>query len=519
MIEQPHIPAHIPEEMQEALAEVLLDRNAFFSMLKIQDKASKELIPFVPNDAQNAFLDLIEIHKRVIVVKARQVGISTAARAYQMWKAYTAKQPHKYAVLSFHERSAKNLRRIDKLWLKRLPQLLHRKMSLDSSTDAEYADTGAGVSSYTTGGRGGTRSFAFSSAHLSEFAYYLDADETLAEVVATVGATGSIIIESTVNAVDDAYARLVREAPQNGWYIYTYWWWQYPEHRIEAPDDFVETEEEAQLAELYDLSVDQLQWRREMIATLTEKKFRREYPACMDDAFAAKESLYFSAEALTDIQAVHFPPDTAAVLEKVNPDDYYVIGADPAGGTGGDYSAMQVVSCATLQPVFSWRSNKAAPHEFAAKLVEVGARYTTNNGRPLLLVESQNHGHAVLRELYHLNYKPLWGDDNGKPWVTVHKSKIDAYDGLRELIDGGMIAQLDAATLLELRSIQILKVSPEAPPGLHDDLAMALALAYRAYRDAPASKKRQGREKAMEAMISSVRARKTRSKALPWARN
>jgi hypothetical protein len=48
---------------------------------------------------------------------------------------------------------------------------------------------------------------------------------------------------------------------------------------------------------------------------------------------------------------------------------------------------------------------------------------------------------------------------------------------------------------------------------------MSLALAYRAYRDAPSAKKRQSQGKMMEGMIARVKARKTKSRTLPWARN
>jgi hypothetical protein len=488
-------------------------------LLPVQDKQTGKQIPFVALPAQDKVWRSLDRSNRVIVVKARQMGISYAVRAWQFHRAYASTDPEKFAVLSFHARSATNLRRLDRQWLGALPEALRRPTSVDSASDTIFSDTGAGFSAFTTGGRGGTRSFAFTGAHLSEFAFYTDPDEVLAQVMATVG-DGPIVIESTVNAPGDAFHRLVEGAPQNGWEVVFLPWFEHGAYCHDVPEDWKPTAEEVRLASLYGLSDGQLAWRRTQVATLGEHKFAREFPAAIQDCFAGvSKSAYFSSEALADIEAVHFAPGNPAVMEAPNPEDYYAIGADPAGGTGGDHSALHVVSCATLQPVYSWRSNTCAPHEFAAKLVEVGSKYNTHHGRPLLLVESQNHGHAVLRELHHLGYKPLWCDENGKPWVTTHRSKIDAYDALRELIDGGMIGRLDANTLMELRSMQILKVSPEAPPGLHDDLAMSLALAYRAYRDVPASKKRQSQGRSMASSIAAVRARKTRTQALPWARN
>jgi hypothetical protein len=98
-------------------------------------------------------------------------------------------------------------------------------MSVDSATDSQFADTGAGFAAFTTGGRGGTRSFVFTGAQLSEFAFYTDPDEVLAQVLATVG-DGPIIIETTVNAPGDAFHRLVEGAPENGWEVVFLPWYE-----------------------------------------------------------------------------------------------------------------------------------------------------------------------------------------------------------------------------------------------------------------------------------------------------
>jgi hypothetical protein len=147
------------------------------------------------------------------------------------------------------------------------------------------------------------------------------------------------------------------------------------------------------------LTNEQVYWRRTQVATLGEHKFRREFPATLQECFiGVTKSAYLPSECLADIETVHFNTPYR-VLEEVDLDDYYVIGADPAGGTGGDYSAMQVVSAMTYQPVYTERDNTIAPHEFAERLVQVAAKYTTVNGPPLILCEQNNHGHAVLREL------------------------------------------------------------------------------------------------------------------------
>ncbi len=507
-----HIPESIPTYMHSDVQKLLGNRFMFLSLLRIKNKQTQKFETFVPNRAQRRLMDLLDRHNRVIVIKARQVGISTAVRAWQFHRAYISKDPHTFAVLSFHERSAKNLRQnLDQRWLKELPTLLKRELLVDSAEDTIFADTRAGFSSFTTGGKGGTRSFEFTGGHLSEFAFYNDADEVLAQSMSTVG-EGPLIIESTVNAPGDAFHRLIDGAPDNGWHVFTYWWWEHEPYRDDQlPEGWERTGEERELSIRYGLDDAQLWWRRQQIATLGLTKFRREYPACLDDAFLSRDSTYFNSDDLDKIEQVWFDSPQREFEEPVE-DEVYTMGVDVGGGVGQDYSALAVVAVGTRQPVYIERNNTLAPHAWAERVATVAQRY--NNA--LVLCESNNHGHVVLRELARLKYRKVWADRDGKVWTTTAKSKIDAYDTLREMVANQILFRLDQSTLQELRSIQILKVTPEAPSGLHDDLAMALALAYRAVRDTSPSLRREATEHRMTDAIKAARVRRIRKSATPW---
>lgn len=496
------------------MEQLLADRLRFVQMLRIKHKQQQTFVPFVPNPAQAALWDLLDKHNRVLVIKARQVGISTAIRAWQFHRAYISTDPSNFAVLSFHDRSAKNLRKMDRRWLQELPSLLRRELETDSAEDTVFAGTHAGFSSFTTGGRGGTRSFEFSGGHLSEFAFYTDPDEVLAQSLATVG-DGPLVLESTVNAPGDAFHRLIEGAPENGWTIFTYWWWQHGAYRDDnLPPGWEQTEEEQELAQRYGLDDAQLNWRRQQIATLGIVKFRREFPACLDDAFTARDSTYFDPADLDKIEEIWF--DTAKrEFEEPALDDHYVMGSDVGGGVGQDYSALVVLSLSSLQPVYIERSNTVAPHEWAERIATVAMRY--NNA--LVLCESNNHGHVVTRELNRLKYHKVWRDGKGNPWVTTVKSKLEAFETLREHVKANILFALDQSTLQELRALEVRRVTPEAPPGLHDDLAMALALAYRCVRSAPASQRREAQQSQMDAFIQQQRVKRIASRALPWSRS
>ena len=505
--------ADLPDDLRKQMGVIFGDVERFIRMLWIPDKASSKRVRFDPNLEQMRLLGEIQGKRRVIVLKPRQIGVSTLLRAYALWEVYKTDDPVKFGVISVHDRSAKHLRKMDNTLLQSLPKLLHRELSIDNSTTLEFADTEATLCSYTAGSKGGTRSFTLTAAHLSEFAFYDDPGELLAQVTATVG-TGQIIIESTANMSGDAFHRLVQGCPENGWHLVTFWWWEHERYRMPAPKKFKLTEEESSLSEKYGLDNEHLYWRRQQIATLGNEKFRREYPACMDDAFFFSTSTYFDSDELMAIDALAFT-DSERIYEEAIETDCYAMGVDVAAGVGSDYSAITVVSLSTHQPVFHYRNNRISPTDFADVCVRIAQEY---NGAKILC-ESNNHGHVVLYRMRHMGYRNLWMSHKGMDWVTSVKSKLDAYETLREYIRAGMIVSLDMQVLAELRSLVVLRVTPEAPRGMHDDMAMSMALAYRCMRDIPRRLLTNARRKHMDMLLSKVRADKIRSMPIPWKVN
>jgi hypothetical protein len=494
------------------------DRGLFCQLLPVTHKGTSKHTKFSPLPAQKLVWDALDRSNRVIVLKARQMGVSTAVRAWQFHRVFQSLDPVKFAVLSFHQRSATNLRRLDREWLKALPDAFRRELREDSAADTIFDDTGAGLSAFTTGGRGGTRSFSFTGAHLSEFAFYQNPDEVLAQVLATVG-DGPVVIESTVNVPGDAFHRLIEGSPENGWELLFLPWFTHQEYRHSTPPDFKRTSEEEQLTSLYGLDDQQLMWRRTQVLTLGPHKFAREFPACIDDCFVGREGGWFEEELLRNIHVVEHQlhgHTTGREIERPQPNDKYVMGVDVGGGVGGDYSALAVVSATTMQPVYAERNNKLTPQAWAHRVVQVAARY--NNA--LVLTESNNHGHALLLELQNCHYTNLWHSPQGKPWVTTLQSKLDALNTLRESLQ--VVRVMDRVTWLELRALTVPagKVAPEAPLGGYDDSAMALALAYRCMRDVPPSYRHQlggsGGKTRVDDMLAASRARRIRSAALPF---
>lgn len=150
----------------------------------------------------------------------------------------------------------------------------------------------------------------------------------------------------------------------------------------------------------------------------------------------------------------------------------YVIGADPAeGNPTSDDSALCVVDAETWHQV-ACLAGKFEPSTLAAHIEAVSIYYH----KAAALVERNNHGHAVLLWLKdNTHVKRLKGDDGKAGWLSSSKGKTVMYDLVAEATKNGELAIVDEETYLQLASID--GSSLRAPSGEHDDRADALALA------------------------------------------
>ena len=512
------VPNTVPAELRDDVAELVGRPSTFCRVHRVQHKDSKAEIPFDPLPMQRKIFDAVEAgHNRILVIKARQVAATTACKfvLHQRWTATETESMH--ALVSLRAESATALLDDHRRWLRHPPAVLQRELDTRAKGELRFADTGASLKAFTSRSQTGLRSFAPVAVLLSEFAFAPDQDELLAQALAAVG-DGLLMIESTANNPGDTFSRLIAGAPENGFHVLTHWWHQHPAYSDTVADDFEVNEDEVDQVKRYGLTPGQVSWRRRYKAQLGPYKFKREYPATLDDCFLNREGGWFDDALLQDVHVI----DHTAIgvsggreIEGPHPHDRYVIGVDVGGGVGGDYSALCVISVATRQPVFAQRDNRATPSKWAHTVIQVATRY--NNA--LVLAESNNHGHALLLEMNTCGYRQQWRSPQGKPWVTTLQSKLEAFDTLREAMQ--QVQVMDRATWIELRALTVPpgKVAPEAPKGAHDDAAIAIALAYRCLRDIPSTWRTlalQSQRTRMDDLIARSRARRLRASSLPF---
>ncbi|MCP4527477.1 MAG: hypothetical protein GY833_16410 [Aestuariibacter sp.] len=265
--------------------------------LHIRDKNFK-VIPFRLNSSQIKIAKAI--HKmavdgkpiRIVLLKARQFGGSTLVEAlqYLMSRAIEGTQ---FRVVSNDAGGARHLYGMFSLfWAE---DKLQRELRY-TKTGLEYKDCGGRVhvdSGYKSElGRG----FTLYGLHLSEIAFWRDAERSCLSLMQTVpDKPGTMIIfESTANGVGDFFYDLWHRSGDDFVRVFV-GWWEHEEYRTpfkdkKAREDFALslTPAEQKIGKAYDLSMEQLHWRRQTIANKCNgdiDQFKQEYPANADEAF------------------------------------------------------------------------------------------------------------------------------------------------------------------------------------------------------------------------------------------
>ena len=157
----------------------------------------------------------------------------------------------------------------------------------------------------------------------------------------------------------------------------------------------------------------------------------------------------------------------------------YLVAADPAGGgADGDYAAVQViellsgVQCAELQ-------QRLRPRELARLAASLAREYSSPGHAALIVIERNNHGHAVLAHLKDSeHYAPLYEQKGNRGWLTSSASKPEIVAHMNSLLVEKPEMFRSKRLLEECRTfVNLPGGRTGAANGAHDDLVMAMAIA------------------------------------------
>jgi hypothetical protein len=449
---------------------------------------------------------------RALVLKARQVGISTYVEGRLFWRITQNRNSNAF-VLSHLAESTNSIFNMVKYFYDCIPHPAF-KPSLESQSASTLVFGGlnsryrVGTARSTQTGRGQTNRFV----HGSEVAFYPQGADIVAGLLQTVGGPETeVILESTANGAGGWFYDQCMKAQrgESEWkLLFVPWFWM-PEYRRKPSPYFEATREEEKLAQLYSLDDSQLCFRRSKIDELGGVDlFKQEYPSTAIESFLTSGRCFVEDNHLVTAQNDCYTPDFVGDFRggsldprmngpyrewcKPRRDVAYTIGIDVAEGlTHGDYSCAQVLDAEGYQ-VACWHGH-IDPFEWAGLVEAIGRRFND----AYLIVERNNHGLTTLRRLQEKNYPNLfiestldsaYGDKITKRggFLTTSKSKPLIVDNLAALLRQGESGVADNELISELRTFVIdEKGHYNSQTGCHDDRVMAYAIALHGLASMP----------------------------------
>lgn len=322
--------------------------------LKVKSKdvvKGSAVVPLVLNPAQKILHEAVEkqLHERgfvrAIVVKGRQQGCSTYIQGRMFWKTTFTKGLRGY-ILSHKDDSTQTLFAMAKMFYDNCPEVVRPQRDKSNAKELTFGRLGSGYKVDTAGGRGAGRSDTIHYLHLSECAYYPNAEETVAGISQSVPeAPGTeVFLESTSSGPSGLfYERAMAAKEGRSDYILIFIpWFVSPEYASHPRVDFIRDDEEVSYAEKHDaectrltgkpLSDAQLLWRRNKILELNgAHNFRREYPATIEEAFKADAKGALWTTARIEETRVKEHPDLVRIVVAVDPSGSNASRADEQG--------------------------------------------------------------------------------------------------------------------------------------------------------------------------------------------
>jgi len=508
------------QELKEVAKKFKVDFPIYAkNVLRVVSKEG-ELLPFKLNNGQKMVHQQLEQQLkddgkiRALILKARQVGISTYVEGRFFWRITQTRNANAF-VLSHLAESTNAIFNMVRTFYDHVPHKAFKpNLASQSAATLVFDEINSryrvGTARSTQTGRGQTNRFV----HGSEVAFYPQGADIVAGLLQTVGGDGSeVILESTANGAGGWFYDQVMKSlrGETEWITCFVPWYAMAEYKAKVRPYFERTKDEEQLAAKFDLTDEQLQFRRNKMDELGgHDLFKQEYPSTPYEAFLTSGRCFVEDEVIGDAEKDCYTPDfigefdgnlhrrSSGPYREWSPpskDDSYVIGVDVAEGLAyGDYSVAQILDSRGRQ-VACWHGH-IDPFAWGDLIGKLGARF--NNA--YIIVERNNHGLTTLRRLQELNYPSLfiessvdgaYGDKMTKRggFLTTSKTKPLIIDNVAALLRQRDSGIADIELIKELRTYIIdEKGSFNSQNGCYDDRVIAYAIALHGLATMPRPK-------------------------------
>ena len=424
------------------------------------------LIPFHTYDFQTDLLHNFNDYRFNVILKARQLGISTITAGYVAWLMMFRREKNILVVATKFSTAANLVKKVKAL-IKNVPDWVTiAEISVDNRTAFELTN-GSEIKASTTSADAG-RSEALSLLVVDEAAHVPELEEMWKGLYPTLSTGGRCIALSTPNGVGNWFHQTYVDAEEQ----------RNSFHHVRLP---------------WDVHPDR---DKDWYEKETQNMSRRDIAQELECNFNMSGETVIHPDDINKLGSAVCDPKYRTgfdrnyhIWEEFKGGTDYLLVADVARGDGKDYSVFHVVKLSTMEVVAEYQG-KPNLDMFATLLNSTGREY----GDCMIVVENNNIGFSVLEKLITLEYPNVYhsmksshdyvdqltaeGNSGAVPgFTTSAKTRPLIVAKLEEFVRNGMLTLYSARTISELRTFIWQNGRPQAMRSYNDDLVMSLAIA------------------------------------------
>lgn len=423
------------------------------------------LIPFKTYDYQDDLLDDFNDHRFTVILKARQLGISTIVAAYVSWMLLFHRDKNVLVVATKLSTAANLVRKVKGI-IKHLPDWLRiASIDIDNKNSFELSN-GSQVKASSTSGDAG-RSEALSLLVIDEAAHIENLTELWTGLYPTISTGGRCISLSTPNGVGDWFhdTYIKAEAGQNEFFPVKLNWDVHPDRDQEWFETETKNMSKRQIAQEY------------------ECNFNTSGETVIDG-----DDIQFLKGNIRDPKYRTGVDRNYWIWEECSPENTYLLVADVARGDGADSSTFHIFKLETMEIIAEYQG-KVTLDLFSDIVYNAGREY----GNAMVVVENNSVGFAVLDKLKEKAYPNLYHslksshDYIDQYQAETHSSAIPGFTTsmktrplivakFEEYVRNKMLTIYSRRLINELDTFIWRNGKPEAQRGYNDDLIMACAI-------------------------------------------
>jgi len=425
----------------------------------------KGTIPFKAYDYQQQLLQDFNDYRFNIILKARQLGISTVTAAYIAWLMVFHRDKN-ILVVATKLQTATNLVKKVKALIKNLPPWMQiASITVDNRTSFELSN-GSQIKGSSTSGDAG-RSEALSLLIIDEAAHVEKLDDLWTALYPTLSTGGRCIALSTPNGVGNWFHQncVEAEAGTNDFYMTTLLWDVHPDR--------------------------DKKWFEKETRNMSKRQIAQELECNFNvsgETVIHPDDIQWYMERTTSPQYRTGFDRNYWIWKKYDPEKAHLIVADVARGDGKDNSAFHVFELESMEVIAEY-IGKPTPDDFADILENVALEY----GNPMVVIENNNIGYAVLKKMLDNGYPNLYHSAKGDhryvdpvsaQWqsnvipgfTTSSKTRPLIVAKMEEFMRNKLIKINSNRLLSEMKTFIWHSGRPQAMRSYNDDLVMSFAI-------------------------------------------